>query len=481
MEQKSICKFEMVLTVDIGTSGCRAALFNSNGEVVNSAEQHYTYSCIAGVGYAEQDPDHILRAFIEVLKRAGNGYSDVISSVVVDSVLHSLVLLEETGVPLTPLSIWADTRATNQCTSWSTEFERQHLHQKTGCPLTPTYPLARLLWYKERQTEVFDRFTKALSIKSYIIYRIFGLFVEDYSLASASGLFNLHTRTWDIEIMTHLGIQTEQLPELVPVEYEVPCSYTELGQSVGLPREVTWVIGGGDGPMAHLGTVGYQQDIASITLGTSSAVRMLTSIDSSGASAAVWTYLLDKRHFISGMASNNGGNVIDWYMRKFLNTTVDWDTLDAQLESSRFSAGLLFFPYLFAERDNDENFCRCSGFQGVHSDHTPLDFIRGILEGIVFHVVRMFERLVINSNVTAIALSGSLTRLNFVQRTLAGLINIPVLPIFDQHAPQLGSFRLLTGYKGIMNRQTIVEQPSDCYWEKYSTWSRCQSIKHLQG
>lgn len=461
---------EMVLAIDIGTSGCRAALFDNKGEVINSSESTYSYSTYGLSGYAEQDPEQILLAFFNVIIKASANYSESITHVVIDSVLHSLVLVDKAGIPLTPLSIWADTRAQRQCATLCEFFTQHQWHEKTGCPLSATYPLARLLWYKENLPLLFARFGKALSIKSFIWYRIFGVFVEDHSLASASGLFNLQKSMWDDDVLGYLGLDASRLPDPVPVEYQLAGSDMQPDLPIGLPQQAAWVIGGGDGPMAHLATVGYRSDAVSITLGTSSAVRMLSKADDAGRRPDVWTYMLEKQHYISGIASNNGGNVLDWYLHNVLKTTVDWDAIDLQLDSCGFDKELYFFPYLFEERIFPGTRDLSSGLLGIRADHTSLDIIRAILEGIVFHAVHMCKRLVGSRTVNVIALSGSLSRLGFVREAFAGLLNtsIQIVPVL--HAPQAGSFTMLTGKIVTSGMDVVAKETGDNYGDKYLTW-----------
>ncbi|MBJ6723678.1 gluconokinase [Geomesophilobacter sediminis] len=458
---------DLVLAVDIGTSGCRAALFNDQGEVLRSVEAFYSYSCAGGSGFAEQDPEEILGAFIDVVERAGAGCDDAIATVVVDSVLHSLVLVGDDGVPLTPLSIWADTRATDQCASLRLQFQRQQWHRKTGCPLAPTYPLARLLWYRDRQPDLFGRFAKALSVKSFIFHRLFGLCVEDYALASASGLFNLKTHSWDGDILAALGMPIERLPEPVPVEYRLPVPAVGPRTAARLPWGAAWVVGGGDGPMAHLGSAGYRSSIASLTLGTSCAVRLPASVDSAGNDPAVWTYLLDRDRFISGIASNNGGNVVDWYLSLF-RLTADWPTLDVLLRECPFDGSLLFFPYLFAERHLEDGASPPSGFLGVGPGHPAIQLMRAVVEGVVFHAVHLVDRLAGGRPLEGVALSGSLTDLTLVREIVAELMGVPVLAAPDRLAPLRGSVVSL-GTRGALPSLPMT-RPRGGYGQKYADW-----------
>ena len=165
---------DSVLAVDIGTSGCRAILSGQDGTIISTADRSYAFQYDDRTGFAEQDPNDIFDNFVEVTKRCLSAKKVSVKYIVLGSVLHSLVLLDDTGNPLTPLSIWADRRAIDQCKKLKKMYDRNSWYQKTGCPLSPSYPMARLLWYKEHYTKLYKDFAKAVSIKSFIFFRLFG-------------------------------------------------------------------------------------------------------------------------------------------------------------------------------------------------------------------------------------------------------------------------------------------------------------------
>jgi len=459
------------LAVDIGTSGCRATLFDAGTGVIASFEQPYPYGALLDTGHAEQDPDRILAVFLAVVCKASAGHSGEVRHVVLDSVLRSMVLLDVDGRPLTPLSLWADTRAEAQCAALAAPFAAGRWRQKTGCPLSPSYPLARLLWYKEHQPEIFTVFAKAVSIKSYILYRLFSVFIEDHGVASASGLFNHDTLSWDNDTLSYLGIDAARLPVPVPVEYQLEHPPPDSGAS-GLPAGAAWVVGGGDGPMAHLGTAGDRPDIASLTIGTSSAVRMLGAGGPSGCRSDEWTYILDRCRHISGVASNVGGHVLERYLHTTAAWDGDWNALDDQLSSGAIEAPLFFFPGQFQGRSSDD-----IPMQGYFSTPpvgcSPVMILRAVLEGIVFHTVLLLRLFAAGRPLAAVALSGSLTRLSLVRDMISGVCGLPVMHVADLCAPQLGSLRLLDG-RCMPVQEWSPGDASRRYGEKFSLW--CDAI-----
>lgn len=88
----------------------------------------------------------------------------------------------------------------------------QRFYEKTGTPLHPMSPISKILWLKAEKPEVFQATRWFIGIKEYILWRLFGEFVVDYSVASATGLFNIREFRWDEEILEFCGITSQMLP-----------------------------------------------------------------------------------------------------------------------------------------------------------------------------------------------------------------------------------------------------------------------------
>jgi gluconokinase len=484
---ESIHNSHNVLAVDIGTSGCRAMVCEKDGTVVSTAERSY------GVfydnnGFAEQDPEQIFDLFIEIAQQCITESRVPIDSVIIGSVLHSLVLLDGGGIPLTPLSIWADTRAVDQCQRLQETFEFNRWHERTGCPLSPSYPLYRLLWYKEKEPTIYSRLRMVVSIKSYIHYRLFGCYLEDHSVASGSGMFNIQARVWDQEILDYLELDGVKFPEAVPVEHQLP----EVNSSLSLDAsgKIKWIIGGADGPLAHLGTAGWNKNVASLTLGTSGAVRMRFDNPLGPLNSSLWCYVLNNNSYISGLATNNGGNVVDWFVKLLFPAGVGWDDLENVLLSSPPDPELLFIPSLFKDRDLSKNDSRSGQFIGIKHHHTREDMLKAVVEGVVFNTVYLFDRLRFNcADIKAVALSGRLTQSKFVCQLINSLIDLSVIIFNQDNASLVGLTRVVfeskqIDFEGILERtvkcdidSAMKPVPFDMsttknYKKKYTQWTK---------
>ena len=88
------------------------------------------------------------------------------------------------------------------------------IYRRTGTPIHPMSPLSKLLWMKEEEPELYTSAYKFISIKEYVIYQLFSRYVVDYSIASATGLFNLETLNWDEDVLTMLHMSSENYQPL---------------------------------------------------------------------------------------------------------------------------------------------------------------------------------------------------------------------------------------------------------------------------
>lgn len=417
---------ETVLAIDIGTSGVRAALITSNGLAVSSAQALYGFHRDDRTGVAEMDAELVFNRVLTVINRCTSGqHNSFVHCVSVASAMHSLVLLDETGRPLTPLSIWMDARAKTQCEQYRGIYERSHWHQKTGCILSPSVPLARLLWYRDREPELFRRFSKAISIKAYVLMRLLGVCVEDHSVAAGSGLLNIMVREWETEVLDYLGLDPVRLPELVDSQDVIYRGIPAIPAGIeidGVGPDTVWIAGGADGLLAHKASVGKSANTGSLTIGTSAAARR-SSVDSRAErDKTVWCYPFDMHSYVIGQASNNGGAVIDWCLRTFFPAGTLLGDLDGALRYRRPEPELFFIPFLHTERDCLVVQRPTAGLIGLRPKHDHFDLLQAVMEGVLFHSIEMMERIGSNGLASSVVVSGGIVKLNTAQCILSAII-----------------------------------------------------------
>ncbi|MBS1505617.1 MAG: gluconokinase [Bacteroidetes bacterium] len=397
----------LLLAIDIGTTSAKGLLINTAGEVIAS-EQKFSDTVFPQPGFAEQNPQEILDGIVSILQKL-SGHEPV--AICFSAAMHSLMATDEKGKALTPLMLWSDTRSIAQAKRLHDEHRAQRLYEITGTPVHPMSPLCKLLWLKENDPDTFAHAHKFISIKEYVLFHLTGEFVVDYSIASATGMFDLGRRCWADESLSLVGISAQRLsnPANGPKSLFMKAEYAQMLNLVGIPL----ILGASDGCLAQLGSQAMGDGDMSITIGTSGAVRMATKQRKPDALGRVFNYILDDHHFICGGATNSGTALLQWYSTHIdSSSTTDLHEFAERVKDiPAGSEGLVMIPYLLGERAPLYQPEVKGAFLGITIQHTSRHFQRALLEGICFQLRWIAETVEeVCGPARSIYISGGFTR-----------------------------------------------------------------------
>ena len=376
-----------LLAIDIGTTSTKGLAVCSDGKVAASHQSFYP-TFYHQADFAEQDPKQIYQAVLEVISNVIAQVSDnyMLKGLSFSSAMHSIVAVDADAKPLTPLIIWADTRSTVQAKALRNSHLGKALHHETGAPVHPMSPLCKMIWWKENHPELIRIAHKFISMKEFVVHQLCGEYVVDYSIASASGLFDIHSLQWHKEALQLTGVRADQLSKLVNATFTCLIK-PEIQKHLSLPN-VPVVMGASDGCLAQLGSGAMNKDDLTITIGTSAAVRRVSKRNLEDPQLRLFNYPLDDKTLISGGASNNGTVIIDWFNREFNSTSQNLKEFVKETETiAPGSEGLIALPYLLGERAPIYNPEARGVFFGVSVRHTPNHFKKALLEGICFGIL----------------------------------------------------------------------------------------------
>lgn len=387
-----------ILGIDIGTSHTKAIAYGLDGEVL--AQSNEGYQLISPQeGWQELDPLALFNAAIKVIGEvvAGLG-NDGLTGVCFSAAMHGLIAMDQHDEPLTNMITWADLRSTEYAQRLRSSQLGQQIYDRTGVPIHPMLPLCKLMWMKDHRPAIFAGAKKFISIKEFICYKLFGEYVVDHSIASATGLFDLYTLDWNAEALQQAGITADRLSNPVPTAFIFKNLKPEKALLMGISAGTAFVIGASDGCLAHLGSNALFRGDVSLTIGTSGAVRMMTEKPVQDRLQRVFSYPLDENVFISGGPINNGGNVLQWFASGFLQKSFtsgeDFDAFIGEaMTAPPGCGGLIFLPYLFGERAPVWDADARGLFFGVRSVHTRVHFMRSLMEGISYSLLEILQAL----------------------------------------------------------------------------------------
>jgi gluconokinase len=417
-------KKELFMSIDIGTSGIRAALYDLEGNQVSLYHQEYPMISTSP-GMSELKPDEVFLSLIEVVRQCKerNQLKDSsIEGIGLSSQMHSFLAVDSEGNCLTNVLTWADSRPIGEANFIKNNFDHAELYNRTGCRVQhPMYPLSKILWLKNNRFDCFKNAYKFITIKSYIAYRLFGRYVIDITDASATGCFNIHTFKWDAEILHNiLGVDKGRFPQPVDCTYVMKNMKDEYARAMGIDPGIPVVIGSGDGIMANVGCGVFDDTSMSCTIGTSGALRIAVDKPLLDTHQRTWCYCFTKDTWVAGGAVNNGGIVLRWLRDEYRNqyeyelnqsgsnSRNIYELFDQYAsEVNPGSDGLIFLPYLTGERSPGWNAKARGTIYGIQLMHNKKHFIRAAMEGVIYNMYSIYEIITqLNDRVQVIMANG---------------------------------------------------------------------------
>ncbi len=430
---------EYLLAVDIGTTSTKCMTITPDGNVLSVRQSFYPTS-FSDQGFAEQDPELIYKGAVEIIQACVVPSAKCVG-ISFSSAMHSITAVDQQGNPLLPLIIWSDLRSKEQFH----ELERKGFVGKlcaiTGTPVHPMTPLCKLLWLKENQPDVFLNAHKFISIKEFIFYRLTGKFIVDYSIASATGIFDIEKLDWAEEVLNLLALPADKFSTTVPISEKINLIESKA-KELRLDENTPIIAGASDGCLAQLGSGAMDKGDLTITLGTSGAVRIASSKRLMDSEGKIFNYLLHEGEYICGGPTNSGTAIVDWFAKNF-NPSSDRNIkiLSEEVESiPAGSEGLMMLPYLLGERAPIYDPDARGVFFGVSVRHTPLHFQKALLEGICFELMWILELIEKSVGVSKrIFVSGGITHAPKWLQMLSNVLGRELILSENQDASSLGA------------------------------------------
>lgn len=414
-----------ILSIDIGTSGVRAALFDDAGNQLEDAVTRLQRSALDDVTSLDADDGVALvaAAIDDVLESTKQ--VDLIS---ISCFWHSLVGIDSANRATTPVYTWANTQATDAARELRQSFNERELHARTGCRFHPSYWPAKLLWLGHAEPARFSATTRWLSFGEYLVLRLCGETATSVSMASGTGLFNQSLCAWDQEFISALNIQLAQLPEIADshttfqgLTNEYALRWPQLANAKVFPAI-------GDGAANTIGSGCTTQQELALMVGSSGALRVLFRGEPpTELPPELWCYRADKTRIVIGGAVSDAGNLHRW-LRESLLPEDDYDSIERSLSLLEADDhGLTVLPFWSGERSPGWSLSARGLIMGLTSNTQPIEILRAAMEAVAYRfalIARALEPFAPDANIVASgnALRGSAT---WVQ-ILADVLGTPI-------------------------------------------------------
>lgn len=442
-----------ILAHDLGTSGNKATLFDVDGTLVSSTLYEYpTY--YPHPKWVEQNPEEWWRAVCDSTKSLlskVNVKKEEIQVVSFSAQMMGCLLVDQDGMPLRNMIIWADSRAEKQEKDMIERLGLERVYEITGHRISASYSVAKLLWIRENEPEIYQKAFKMLQAKDFITHRLTGRFISDYSDASGTNLFDIKDKRWSKEIVEKLEIPFELLPEVFPSTHIAGGVLSSIADEVGLAPGTPVVIGGGDGSCACVGAGVVKEGEAYNVLGSSSWTSLVSASPIYDKMMRTFNWVhLDPTLYTPCGTMQAAGYSYNWFKNTFCDKEMEdalrdecnpYELINRKIKNAKPGAGgVLYLPYLLGERSPRWNLNARGSFVGMSVTTTKGDMARAVLEGVGYNLKIILNILEAGKPIEQIAVIGGGAKGKEWLQILADIWQRElVLPMHPEEATSMGA------------------------------------------
>jgi xylulokinase len=452
-----------VLGIDLGTSSCKAGVFDHAGHLQGLGQA--AYSIVRGPdGQAEQNPDDLWLGLCQAVRQALQNRhvpGEDIAAVGLSGQVGTHILLDRMGQAVRPALSWQDTRSHSEATALQQRIGRKRLASALGIdlPPSPAWPLPRLLWLRRHAPQHLAQTWRFLQVKDFVAYRLTGELATDAS--SWRGLVRLPGSEIAIALLQELDLPLDLLPQRYPPAAPIGRVSRTAAEVCGLAVGTPVVTGWNDLNCGLLGTgvvwpnmgfdIGGTSEHVGVTLSSAAQLQSADKLmlapylseDPKGAARVCY-----------GVTSAGGGS-LEWYANQFVPGLLEGYGLSlppdagARLEAVAASAppgaaGLVFLPYIHGERAPIWDAAARGVFFGINSRHGHRHFVRAVLEGVAFSLRQVLQLVeaTVGTQVNCVHVSGGPASLGLWNQIKASILNRPLMIPQVTHTACLGAAML---------------------------------------
>jgi len=386
------------LGLDVGTSTCKSIIYSSDGKIIGSAHREYELYH-PEIGWSELRPfevwEQIVVALRESIKRSRLDPKEI-GALSISALGHDIMPVDKNADWLHPTIQFYDQRATRQATGLQEKIGTSKLEEITGLPRVEV-PIAHIIWFKEEMPEVYEKTAKFVGWHEYVIWKLCGEPIVDYSLASCVGAFDIHKGIWSEEILGAAGVNEDLMPRAELAGTEIGEVTSGMSNKTGLARGTAIVVGAHDTDVSMLGAGAVEDGVWMDLTGTFEIVSAALSKPVEGSRLLCGRINRSRDIPIVMTGMRTSGNLLRWYKNTFAyeeqaeakrSSRNVYDILMEEAASATPGSNKLFLLPDFSGAEDSRG-----ALLGLMLSHGKKEFIRAILEGLCYELRQIVERL----------------------------------------------------------------------------------------
>jgi len=440
-----------LLAHDIGTSGNKATLFTTDGDMIASATHSYETKYFNET-WAEQNPDDWWHAVCvttrQLIEKIDPG--DIVS-ISFSGQMMGCLCVDKHGAPLRNSIIYCDQRATKQSEQLLKKLSFEEFYQICGHRISPVYALEKLMWVRDIHPEIYVKTYKMLNAKDYIIFKLTGKFVTDFSDASGTNAFDIDKNEWSQKILSAAGIATEKLPTIHESIFVAGEVTKDAAEETGLTCGTPVVIGAGDGSAAAVGVGCIKPGSVYTYLGSSAWVGIAPEepFHDEKMRTMTWAHAVPDLYHATG-SMQAAGTCYQWLKNEICQIETreaeelakgPYEIINEKIQNTDAgSNGIIFLPYLLGERSPHWNPNAKGAFVGIKLTNKRGDLLRAVLEGVTFNLNLILDIFKTALNIDDVTVIGGGAKGLIWRQILADIFDTKILiPNFLEEATSIGA------------------------------------------
>jgi len=455
-----------IFTYDIGTSGCKAAIFDTELKLIAQTSENYPIY-YPKEGYVEQDVkdywDAVKSCTKKLLQDTDITSKDILG-IIYDSQANCTIAIDEKGSPLMRAINWLDVRAASitslyskgliKISGYSLRKLLMFLKIAGGPPgLTGKDPISHIIWIKINKPDIYKNTYKFLSVKDYVVFKSTNIATISRDLGHTSWMMDSNPGMfqWSEKILKKFKIDKQKLPEIKDAT-EIAGNLTakaaiELGFELSPEHPIPVIVGSADLISSAIGSGALDENQIHISLGTADWVaahsheRLRDIMNYTGGISSI------RGRYLCISKQETGTVCLDWVINQLFKYELEkykenkekmYQILDEMVQNTPAgSNNLIFTPWMFGERSPLNDPRVRGGFYNISLEHTRNEVLRATYEGISYNIrwaLQVVEKLVGKSE--SINLIGGGAKSNIWCQILADVLQRKINQMED---PSLGS------------------------------------------
>jgi len=482
--------------LDIGTTGCKCTVFDENG--IELGKSYRDYPVKRRVGGHEIDAASLLDGVYEVITEMAAQYPDI-AGIGVTSFGETFVCTDDFGNPLAPAMLYTDPRGNEECKWIADKIGLKKIAEITGVTAHEMYGLPKMLWIKNNKPDLYEKTKHILQMEDFVVFSLTGNAVIDYSLATRSMAFDIHTLDWSDEILSVAGIDKSLLSKPVPTGTDAGVITEEVAKRTGLGKTTRIVAISQDQVSAAVGAGAFEGCTGVDGAGT---VQCLTPVfeeipnvdEMMPGKYVIVPYVLPGK-YVTYAFSYTGGALIQWCTDNIAKAEkeiaksegISVNTLlERQYEEGRIAdgldpqgpSGLIVLPHFAGAATPYMDTGSKGVIVGMTTATTPADIYRACMEGVCYEMYLNYSNVLkAGAKPERLNATGGGAKSSVWMQMKADVLGIPIVALKTVDAGTVGS-AMLTGialgiFKDLkdaanhMVEETVTYKPRMEYHEQY--------------